>query len=64
MALADKRIFLDTNVVIECFRIGVSLEELLKLAKVAPAKLDLVGPQHTASFLGEVRTKVFLGIIP
>lgn len=42
----------------------VSLEELLKLARVSRAKLDLVGPQHTAGFLVEVRTKVFLGIIP
>ncbi|MFZ3288748.1 MAG: hypothetical protein WA191_18110 [Telluria sp.] len=42
----------------------VSLEELLKLAKVSRAKLDLVGSQHTVSFLSEVRTKVFFGIIP
>lgn len=42
----------------------ISLEELLKSAKVSRTKLDLIGPQHTASFLTDVRTKVFLGIIP
>lgn len=42
----------------------VSLEELLKLVKAPRAKLDLVGSQHTATFLSEVRTKVIFGIIP
>jgi len=42
----------------------ISLEELLESAKTSRAKLALLGPQHRASFLSQVRLKVRMGVIP
>jgi hypothetical protein len=42
----------------------ISLEELLHGCGVARAKLAQLDTPHRASFLGEVRTKVMLGVIP
>lgn len=40
----------------------ISLEHLLN--KCAPGKVGLLGKQFTEAYLGEVRTKALLGIIP
>lgn len=59
----------DKGVVVRAKEMGwlenlVSLEELLLGCGAARSKIALLDRQHQTSFLGQVRTKVMLGIIP
>jgi hypothetical protein len=59
----------DKGVVVRAKDLGwlnslVSLEELLLECGVSRPKMKLLESQHHAKFLGEVRTKVLLGVMP
>lgn len=59
----------DKGVVVRAHEMGwldhlVSLEELLKSCGTSSRKVALLQLQHQASFLSNVRTKVFQGVIP
>lgn len=59
----------DKGVVVRAKQLGwldrlISLEELLHGCGIARVKLNQLDIPHRAAFLGEVRTKVLLGVIP
>lgn len=64
LSTADKGAVLRANDLPDWLDWIQSLQELLKDAKLPRAKIDAVGPQHTAAFLSKVRTDVRNGVIP